>query len=117
MQKRVEDEGLEVLHPEYGTKPRVYYKNLNLYSKCFVGGSVIADIAGVEECVEKAFIVLTKEGSKIGETWSDAFGDFKIDDLDPGSGDYEIEISHPDHSSKTVSVALGDSIYIGTVKF
>ena len=78
---------------------------------------MIADIAGVEECIEKAFIVLTKEGSKIGETWSDAFGDFKIDDLDPGSGDYEIEISHPDHSSKTVSVALGDSIYIGTVKF
>jgi Fe-S-cluster-containing dehydrogenase component len=117
MQKKAKDEGLEVLHPEYGTKPRVYYKNLNLYSKCFIGGTVIADINGVEECIEKAFILLSKEGNKIGETWSDAFGDFKIDDLEPGSGSYEIEISHPDHSSKTMSTSLGESIYVGTIKF
>jgi Fe-S-cluster-containing dehydrogenase component len=116
MQKKVADEGLEVLQPELGTKPRVYYKNLNLFNKCFVGGTVIADITGVEECVEKAFILLSKEGNKIAETWTDAFGDFKIDDLDPESGSYEIEVSHPDHSSKSISVILGDSTYVGTIK-
>lgn len=116
MQKKVADEGLEVLRPELGTKPRVYYKNLNLFNKCFVGGTVIADITGVEECVEKAFILLSKEGNKIAETWTDAFGDFKIDDLDPESGSYEIEVSHPDHSSKSISVILGDSTYVGTIK-
>lgn len=116
MQKKVADESLEVLQPELGTKPRVYYKNLNLFNKCFVGGTVIADITGVEECVEKAFILLSKEGNKIAETWTDAFGDFKIDDLDPESGSYEIEVSHPDHSSKSISVILGDSTYVGTIK-
>ena len=31
-------EALEVMQPEAGTKPRVYYKNLWRYSKCFIGG-------------------------------------------------------------------------------
>ena len=39
-----------------------------------------------------------------------------IDDLDPESGSYEIEVSHPDHSSKSISVLLGDSTYVGTIK-
>ena len=116
MQKKVAEENLEVLKPQLGTKPRVYYKNLNLFTKCFIGGTVIADIEGVEECVEKAFILLSKEGNKIPETWTDTFGDFKIDDLDPGSGSYDIEVSHPDHSSKSISVILGDSTYAGTIK-
>ncbi len=116
MQKMAEDGNMEVLHPEHGTKPRVYYKNFNLYSKCFVGGSVIADIDGVEECIEKAIVLLSKDGHKIAETWSDAYGDFKIDDLDPESGAYEIEVSHPDHPSKFVEVTLGKSTYVGTIK-
>jgi len=116
MQKIVTDEELQVLHPEHGTKPRVYYKNLNLYSKCFVGGSVIADIDGVEECIEKAIVLLSKAGHKIAETWSDAFGDFKIDNLEPDSGSYEIEVSHPDYPSKHIEVTLGESTYVGAVK-
>ncbi|MBT3989044.1 MAG: oxidoreductase [Rhodospirillaceae bacterium] len=116
IQKMVEEQNLEVLHPEHGTKPRVYYKNLNLYSKCFVGGSVIADIDGVEECIERAVVLLSKDGHKVAETWSDAYGDFKIDDLEPDSGAYEIEVSHPDHPSKYVEVTLGESTYVGTVK-
>jgi len=116
MQKRVDEENMEVLHPEHGTKPRVYYKNLNLFTKCFIGGSVIADIAGVEECIEKAIILLSKDGHKVAETWSDAYGDFKIDDLEPESGTYEIEVSHPDYPSQNVSATLGESIYVGTIK-
>ncbi len=50
MQRLKEQEGLEVLHPEYESKPRIYYKNLHLMNSCFVGGSVIADVDGVEEC-------------------------------------------------------------------
>src|SRR4029078_3359852 len=36
--RMVRDEGLEVIRPELGTKPRVYYRNLWRYSKCFIGG-------------------------------------------------------------------------------
>lgn len=116
MQRMVKDENLEVLHPEYGTKPRVYYRNLNLYTKCFIGGSVIADIEGIEECIEKSLVSLIKDGNKIAETWTDIFGDFKIDNLEPNSGNYDVEVSHPEHSSKTVSVILDESTYIGSIR-
>ena len=116
MQKMVKDENLEVLNPEHNTKPRVYYKNLNLYTKCFIGGSIIASISGVEECIEEATVMLSKDGHKIAETCSDAYGDFKIDNLDSGSGTYQIEVSHTDYLPQIVSVNLGESVYIGTVK-
>lgn len=116
MQKKADEEGLEVLKAELGTKPRVYYKNLDLYNKCFLGGTVISKINGVEECVENAFIVITKDGDKISETWTDAFGDFKIDGLEPESGNYDIEVSHPDLASSKVTAALGTSTYIGLIE-
>ena len=116
MQRIVKDENLQVLHPEYGTKPRVYYRNLNLYTKCFIGGSVVADIEGAEECIERSFVSLIKDGSKIAETWTDIFGDFKLDNLEPESGSYDLEVSHPEHSSTTVSVTLGESTYIGSIR-
>jgi len=116
MVKKADEEGLEVLKPELGTKPRVYYKNLSLYNKCFLGGTVISKIKDVEECIENAFIVITKEGNKITETWSDAFGDFKIDGLEPESGNYDIEVSHPDFASKTVTATLNSSTYIGLIE-
>ena len=43
MARMARDEGLEVMKPELGTKPRVYYRNLWRYSKCFIGGSVSAE--------------------------------------------------------------------------
>ena len=43
MQRLQAEESLEVLKPELGTKPRVYYKNLYLVNRCFVGASVVAD--------------------------------------------------------------------------
>ena len=52
MASRAEAEDLEVLQPQFGAKPRVYYRNLYRFSKCFIGATVIADIAGVEECVQ-----------------------------------------------------------------
>ena len=42
MQRIQAEEGLEVLKPELGTKPRVYYKNLHLMTQCFVGGTVVS---------------------------------------------------------------------------
>ena len=41
---------LEVLHPEYGSRPRVYYRNLYRYNSCFISGSVAAEKEGVVDC-------------------------------------------------------------------
>ena len=47
MARMARDEGLEVMKPEAGTKPRVYYRNLWRYSKCFIGGTLAAEASGI----------------------------------------------------------------------
>ena len=82
----VEKENLEVLNPEHKTKPRVYYKNLYRFNKCFIGGSIATIQKNLEDCVKNAKVELYKDGIKINETLSDDFGDFKFDFLEPNSG-------------------------------
>ena len=80
------------MRPELGTKPRVYYRNLWRYSKCFIGGSLSAEANGVVDCVEGASVRLLKDGALVAETTSDNYGDFKFDKLDENSGAYVVEI-------------------------
>jgi len=115
MQKIAEDEGLEVLQPELGTKPRVYYKNKYLFDKVFVGGTVVAVLDGVEDCVAEAEVVLKQGGNEVARAVTDTFGEFKIDKLEPGSGDYDIEVtSTAGKVSQSVSVG-DDSVYVGVL--
>ena len=94
MARMARDEGLEVMQPELGTKPRVYYRNLWRYSKCFIGGSVSAEANGVVDCVEGATRAAAQgRRRRSRETTSDNYGDFKFDKLDENSGRYTVEIS------------------------
>lgn len=116
MQRIVAEEGLEVLHPEYGTRPRVYYKNLHLVNKCFVGGAVVKVVDGVEDCVENATVILSKDGRELARATSDCFGEWKIDRLDPDSGSYQVEITG-DAGRYTTEVVIGrESRYLGALK-
>lgn len=118
MQAFVQREKLQVLKPELATRPRVHYRNLHRFTTCFVGGSVIADIDGISECISGAEVVLIKGQQVIDTASSDAFGDFKFDGLAPSSGRYRVDVSHP-QSGKTsaqVEIVGGDSVYIGTLK-
>ena len=109
-------EALEVLKPELNTRPRVYYRNLHLMTKCFVGGSVAADVGGVEECVAGAEVVLKKEGREIGRATTDTFGEWKIDRLEPGSRGYQLEASGaPGRFSMQFDLG-GESRYLGVMK-
>ena len=115
MQKIAADEGLEVLQPELGTKPRVYYKNMHFFTHCFVGGSVVKTVGGTEECAEGCDVLLSKDGSEVGRATTDTFGEFKIDGLAPASGTYQLEISGEGGSLKQ-GVELGDdSTYLGVL--
>jgi len=109
------DEGLEVMQSELGTRPRVYYRNLWRYTKCFLGGTLAAESNGVVDCVEGAQVRLNKDGRTIAETTSDNYGDFKFDKLDEDSGTYVIEISSKG-SKKTVEAKLGTSINLGEIR-
>jgi Fe-S-cluster-containing dehydrogenase component len=117
MQRMAKQEGLSVLRPELGTKPRVYYKNLHLMTACFVAGSVTVDVDGVEECAEGADVVLKRAGAEVGRATTDAFGEFKIDGLAPRSGRYEVHVARGPARSAPATVDLGDeSLYLGVLK-
>jgi Fe-S-cluster-containing dehydrogenase component len=116
MRAIAERDHLEVLKPGLGTRPRVYYKNFHRWNKCFVGGSVTADIKGVRECVQDAKVELLKNGKPVGEAKTDFFGDFKIDRLEPKSGAYEIKITHAQHGSASVQATVEESVYLGSIR-
>jgi Fe-S-cluster-containing dehydrogenase component len=109
------EQGLEVMQGELGTKPRVYYRNLWRYSKCFIGGSVSAEANGAVDCVEGAKVRLVRNGTTVAETATDNYGDFKFDRLDEDSGDYVIEIAAA-QGKKSVSAKLGASINLGEIR-
>ncbi len=116
MQRIKEQESLEVLHPEYESKPRVYYKNLHLMTKCFVAGSVVVNVEGIEECAEGAEVVLKQNDSEIARATTDIFGEFKIDKLEKKSGQYKLEVSSDSLGSLSVEFEIGDeSLYLGTM--
>jgi Fe-S-cluster-containing dehydrogenase component len=116
MARMAREQGLEVMKGELGTRPRVYYRNLWRYSKCFIGGTLSLEADGVVECVEGARVTLRKDGRTIAETTSDNYGDFKFDRLDEDSGSYLLEISAPGRGTKTVEARLGASINLGEIR-
>ena len=112
-----EREGLAVLRPELNTKPRVYYKNLHLMTACFVSGSVVTAVNGVDECAEGVDAVLIRNGSEVARTKTDVFGEFKIDRLEPRSGRYELKLNHGTAHSVSRQVDIGEeSLYLGVLK-
>jgi Fe-S-cluster-containing dehydrogenase component len=116
MQKIAREQQLEVMKPELNTQPRVYYRNLWRYSKCFVGGTISETKGSIVDCVEGAKVQLVKAGRVLAETVSDNFGDFKFDRLDENSGVYAVMISTRDGRTKTVEAKLGASVNVGEVR-
>jgi Fe-S-cluster-containing dehydrogenase component len=108
-------EGLRELQPDAATKPRVHYKNLYRYTHEFVGGTIVKTVASVTDCVADAKVKLERAGAVVGETVTDAFGEFKIDGLEPNSGRYRIAIEVDGHVTKRLDVDLGKSVYLGRI--
>lgn len=109
-------EGLEELKPEAATRPRVHYKNLYRYTRDFIGGTVIATVDGVTDCVAGAKVTIEKSGSRVGQAVTDAYGEFKIDNLAPDSGSYDVLIEADGRAPKRLDVELGRSVYLGRIE-
>lgn len=116
MAKIALEEKLEVMSPELGTRPRVYYRNLWRYTTCFIGGTLSQADGGIVDCVEDACVRLVKDGRAVGETASDNYGDFKFDRLPEDSGEYCLEIEAPGLARATVRAELGASINLGEIR-
>ena len=77
----------EILHQEYGTKPRVYYIGL---PKRFVAGAVYDPEE--DECIEDATVTLTDlQTAEKFITKTDRFGDFWFEDMKTAK--YSLEIN------------------------
>ncbi|MEO1080268.1 MAG: 4Fe-4S dicluster domain-containing protein [Pseudomonadota bacterium] len=113
MQRRVEAEQLEVLKPELDTRPRVYYRNLYRFNRCFIGGTVVAEVDGVEDCLADARVTLTRNGEVLQSTHTDAFGEFKLDRLEADSGAYSVCIEHDGFAALELETEVADSVYLG----
>ncbi|MBU6378032.1 MAG: carboxypeptidase regulatory-like domain-containing protein [Gammaproteobacteria bacterium] len=115
MQRLQAEEGLEVDRPELGTRPRVHYKNLHLMTHCFVGGTVVRQVDGIEECAAGAAVILRQHGREIARTTTDTFGEFKLDKLPPGSGQYELEVSAAGGVARSRFELGSESPYLGVL--
>ena len=115
MKQKAATEGLKPLKPELGAKPRVWYRGLERWETCFIGGSVSAEAAGLVECIEGANVTLSQGGKSLATTASDGFGDFRFDKLPKGGGAYRIEASHA-HGSARADCVLGESVYLGELR-
>jgi len=110
-------EALEELRPELNSKPRVLYKNLYRYNRCFIGGSVAATSGDEINCVADAAVTLLQNGNTIATLKTDAFGDFKFDRLSPQSGQYTVEVSHPQFGKAQLNATLdGSSVVLGEIR-
>jgi Fe-S-cluster-containing dehydrogenase component len=112
LEKAIRSEGLEPYHPEYGTAPRVLYRNLYRFTSSFIGGSVVLG----DDCLPGADVECRDDaGELMGAAVTNTFGEFRLDGLLPGR--YTLTISHPDCTSVLQAVPLTiQSTYLGVIE-
>ena len=102
----------EVFHPEYRTKPRVYYIGLERITKNFLAASVV--FGDVDECAEKVKATLVNKKSGEEETaLTDAYGVFEFTGLSVGR--YSLKLEYAGYAEKTMDVDLKADKYLGAV--
>ena len=117
MERMAREQGLELMKPGLGTRPRVWYRNLWRYSKCFIGGSVSGADERRHGRLRRGRNSAADQGRRlVAETASDNYGDFKFDRLNENSGDYIIEVSVVGSPRKLVTAKLGASINLGEIR-
>lgn len=103
-------EKLEVLHPEYGTKPRVYYMGL---PKPFLAGSVV--LSDIDECAEGVKVNLIDKATRWSTTtFTNNYGDFEFDGLELGK-DYTLTLELDGYETKVIEVKLEADTYLGEI--
>ncbi len=100
MQARAARDGLQVIAPEKGTRPRVWYRNLHRITHDFLAGTVLVEAAGMKDIVEGASVALFRAGAKLAQTTTDMFGDFKFDGLEADGAELTVSIAAPGGSAE-----------------
>ncbi len=100
----------EILRPELGTKPRVYYIGI---PKRFIGGTVF-DPEKDEVITGASVIITNRKDSVTVRVKTDEFGDFWVDNLSPGK--YSVNIISDGYTKKELNVDTTENdINIGDI--
>jgi Fe-S-cluster-containing dehydrogenase component len=113
MEKRAAADGLQAYRPELGSRPRVYFKNLPLWTKAFLAGSVAWKDSGA--CAEGVTVTASENGTAAASGKTTVFGDFCLEGLEPGKT-YTLTIQAPGHQTLTSTHTVGpDSLTLPVV--
>jgi Fe-S-cluster-containing dehydrogenase component len=109
--KLLEPGQAEVFHPEWKTRPNVYYLNLLRVTRDFLAGAVV--FGDINECAKGAVVTLKGPRGKSARAKANAFGNFEIAGL--AAGRYSLKIESPGYVSKSLDVDLDKSEYLGDI--
>ncbi len=102
----------EILHPEFGAKPRVYYIGL---PRSFVAGAVYSPEE--DECIQEAAVTLTD--SDTGEKFTvktDNYGDFWFEDMKVDHT-YSLRIEKDEYYPQEIhDISTAKDINVGDIK-
>jgi Fe-S-cluster-containing dehydrogenase component len=116
MAEIAESDKLECLHPEYETRPSVFYANLQRFDKCFIAGCIAIEKDNAVDCAWGATVALYQADQRIAETPTDAFGDFRFDGLEHNSSWYSVQCVLKGYGKHTVSIPhLKNSLSLDTI--
>lgn len=116
MQRVVDAEGLERLDGGAVPGTRVHYRNLARYSRMFVAGTVVGTETGLEVCLAQAQVSLMQESEIIASAATDAFGDFRFDDLTPSSGRYSVGVRVEGYRERILDFEVVESCWLGEIR-
>lgn len=119
LEKIVKDDNLTVIHPEFGTKPRVFYRHLEDALSHLVAGNVCEtmedgrprNLAGIE-------VVLRDSAS--GEertTRTDHFGDFRFSGLNTMTSTVEVRVRKDGQEKVIATRERTGSVNLGTLLY
>lgn len=107
------EQSLDVYRSGLGTSPRVYYKNLQLWTTVFVAGSIFFSDNG--DCAEGCRVTVSKAGTLVAETVTNNYGDFLVDGLEAGA-EYAVAVEAAGYAPATcVALPSGASLTLPAV--
>jgi Fe-S-cluster-containing dehydrogenase component len=115
----VDKEHLSVIHPEFGTKPRVFYRNLDDALSHLVAGNVCEDLGGgrLRNLAGAEVVLVDSATGSEHTTTTDDFGDFRFSGLTAPSSRVELRV-RKDGTEKVIAAReRTGSINLGTLLY
>ncbi len=106
----IKENHLSRYHDKFGTKPHVFYKNLELVTSSFFCGAVVKD----GECCEGAAVTAEDGNGEQFSTTTNPYGEFKLRGLKDGT--YKIVIQSGERKKELQAVELRSDQYLGEIE-